>query len=335
MADNATAQPPLVQVKDLCVDFQTENGWLRAVDHLSFAIPRGTTFGLVGESGCGKTVTAMSIPRLVPQPPGRISQGEILFNGQDLLKLPAKAMRAIRGKDIGVIFQEPMTALSPLHRIGEQLAEVIHIHRQVSRKDALASAGDWLLRVGIPDPAQRLRAYPFELSGGMRQRVMIAMAMILRPQLIIADEPTTALDVTIQAQILDLMRSMLDEQTSLLMITHDMGVIWEMCSSMAVMYASRIVETGPVRELFAKPLHPYTRGLMQAIPAIQHDAKRLSHIPGQVPSLLNLPAGCAFADRCPHVMPQCRLNPPPPLRPVGKQQVACHLHNATPPDAMT
>ena len=335
MTDHATAQPPLVQVKDLCVDFQTENGWLRAVDHLSFAIPRGTTFGLVGESGCGKTVTAMSIPRLVPQPPGRISQGEIIFNGQDLLKLPATAMRAIRGKDIGVIFQEPMTALSPLHRIGEQLAEVIHIHRQVSRKDALASAGDWLLRVGIPDPAQRLRAYPFELSGGMRQRVMIAMAMILRPQLIIADEPTTALDVTIQAQILDLMRSMLDEHTSLLMITHDMGVIWEMCSSMAVMYASRIVETGPVRELFAKPLHPYTRGLMQAIPAIQRDAQRLSHIPGQVPSLLNLPAGCAFADRCPHVMPQCRLNPPPPLRPVGKQHVACHLHNATPPDAMT
>jgi peptide/nickel transport system ATP-binding protein len=335
MSDNASKQPSLVQIKDLCVEFQTENGWLRAVDRLSLDIPRGCSFGLVGESGCGKTVTAMSIPRLVPQPPGRISQGEILFEGQDLLKLPSEAMRARRGRDIGVIFQEPMTALSPLHRIGEQLAEVLRIHRQTSRRDAMSIATDWLQRVGIPDPAQRLQAYPFELSGGMRQRVMIAMAMILHPKLIIADEPTTALDVTIQAQILDLMRSMLDEHSSLLLITHDMGVIWEMCSDMAVMYASRIVESGPVRELFAKPLHPYTSGLMQAMPSIQGSGKRLKHIPGQVPSLLRLPDGCAFADRCAQCMPQCRQNPPPSLRQVGRQWVACHLHQNAAAEAKT
>ncbi len=295
---SAPESSKLLDVKELTVDIETEDGSLRAVDHASFSIDAGETFGLVGESGCGKSVTSMSLARLIPSPPCRITSGEVLFCGRDLLKLPIEELRRIRGKEIGVIFQEPMTALSPLIRVGEQLAEVVHLHEKIEHKEALERARLWLDKVGIPDTKRCISAYPFELSGGMRQRVMIAMALILQPKLIIADEPTTALDVTIQAQILDLMREVKGPDAALLIITHDMGVIWEMCQKMAVMYASRIVETGSVKELFANPLHPYTQGLLRSIPSMNIGVERLPHISGQVPSLLNLPPGCAFAERC-------------------------------------
>ena len=300
----------LLDVRGLTVDIETEEGPLRAVDHVSFSIDAGETFGLVGESGCGKSVTSMSLARLIPCPPCRITSGEVMFGGRDLLKLPIEELRRIRGKEIGVIFQEPMTALSPLIRVGEQLAEVVHLHERVEHKEALERARLWLGKVGIPDTKRCISAYPFELSGGMRQRVMIAMALILQPKLIIADEPTTALDVTIQAQILDLMREVKGPDAALLLITHDMGVIWEMCQKMAVMYASRIVETGTVKELFANPLHPYTQGLLRSIPSMNLGAGRLPHIPGQVPSLLKLPPGCAFAERCGIASEACRESVP-------------------------
>jgi oligopeptide/dipeptide ABC transporter ATP-binding protein len=320
------AAQPLLDMRGLTVEFAVDGGRLRAVDGVSLRLVAGGTLGLVGESGCGKTVTAMSIPRLIPQPPGRIVAGEIRLRGQELLGLPVRELRQIRGRDIGVIFQEPMTALSPLRRIGDQLAEVVLLHRPVSRRAALDLGLEWLEKVGIPDARQRLGAFPFELSGGMRQRVMIAMAMMLQPGLVIADEPTTALDVTIQAQILDLMRAIHRHDAGLLLITHDMGVIWEMCERMAVMYASRVVESGPVKEVFAEPLHPYTQGLMRSIPSLHIGQGRLAHIPGQVPSLAALPPGCAFADRCEHVMPVCRRERPELLGDAGGRQVACHLH---------
>lgn len=313
---------PLLQVNNLTVDIDTEDGNLRAVDGVSLSLNAGETLGLVGESGCGKSVTSMSIPRLLPSPPCRITAGEILFCGKNLLDLPLQELRKIRGRDIGVIFQEPMTALSPLMRVEEQLEEVIFLHRNISKAEARELTLQWLEKVGIPDVKRCAQSYPYELSGGMRQRVMIAMALILEPKLIIADEPTTALDVTIQAQILDLMRSVKGPESGLLIITHDMGVIWEMCDRMAVMYASRIVETGPVAELFAAPQHPYTRGLMNSIPSMNPGVQRLPHIPGQVPSLLNLPKGCAFAARCPKCTQHCH-EARPELLPCGKSAVAC------------
>ncbi|MBR4221647.1 MAG: ABC transporter ATP-binding protein [Victivallales bacterium] len=313
---------PLLEVRGLTVDIDTEDGVLRAVDLVSFSIAAGESFGLVGESGCGKSVTSMSLARLIPSPPCRIVSGEVFFCGRDLLKMPIEELRQIRGKEIGVIFQEPMTALSPLVRVGDQLAEVVHLHEKVEHKEALERARLWLDKVGIPDTKRCLSAYPFELSGGMRKRVMIAMALILQPKLIIADEPTTALDVTIQAQILDLMREVKGPEAALLLITHDMGVIWEMCQRMAVMYASRIVEAGPVKELFAKPLHPYTQGLLRSIPSMNLGAGRLPHIPGQVPSLLHLPTGCAFAERCDKATAACRENVPPLIDRAG-HSVAC------------
>jgi len=307
----------LLEIKDLTVEFQTEEGVLRAVDGVSLSMEAGETLGLVGESGCGKSVTCMSIPRLVPSPPSRVVSGEILFNGQDLLRLPLQELHRIRGQEIGVIFQEPMTALSPLRHVGDQIAETVLLHTTKTRREALSLAGDWLAKVGIPDPGRTMACYPFELSGGMRQRVMIAMALVLEPRLIIADEPTTALDVTIQAQILELMRKIKGPESGLLLITHDMGVIWEMCARVAVMYASRIVESGQVTELFARPRHPYTRGLLQSIPSLNPDVERLPHIPGQVPSLMHLPSGCAFADRCPLVQEKCRQ-----CRPTMRQECA-------------
>ena len=313
----------LLEVRGLTVDIDTEEGVLRAVDHVSFSIAPGETFGLVGESGCGKSVTSMSLARLISSPPCRITSGEVLFCGRDLLKLPIGELRRIRGTEIGVIFQEPMTALSPLIRVGEQLAEVVHLHETVSHAEALERARAWLDKVGIPDTGRCMAAYPFELSGGMRQRVMIAMALILQPKLVIADEPTTALDVTIQAQILELMQEVKGPDAALLLITHDMGVIWEMCSRMAVMYASRIVELGGVRELFSNPLHPYTQGLMQSIPGMNLQAERLPFIPGQVPSLLKLPPGCAFAERCSHATEACRQAVPPLADCGGGHAVAC------------
>jgi peptide/nickel transport system ATP-binding protein/oligopeptide transport system ATP-binding protein len=267
----------------------------------------------------------MSCLRLIPQPPGRIESGEVLFQGQDLLRLPIADLRRVRGNAISMIFQEPMTALSPLHRVGHQLAEMVRIHRPLSRREAWALGQDWLGRVGIPDPGARMYAYPYELSGGMRQRVMIAMALMLEPELVIADEPTTALDVTIQAQILELMLEMKGRNTSLCLITHDMGVIWDMCDRVAVMYASRVVETGAREALFARPLHPYTQGLLRSVPALAPvERQRLDTIPGQVPSLTDLPQGCHFADRCPHAFERCRLERPP-LEAFGERQAACFL----------
>jgi len=318
------ASVPLLEVRDLTVEFDTGDGMIRAADGVSFRLKAGEVLGLVGESGCGKSVTAMSIPRLIPQPPGRICTGEILFAGEDLLQLPISRMRQIRGREIGVIFQEPMTALSPLQRIERQLAEVFHLHTELNAVEIHAQCLDWLEKVGISDPERSLRCYPFELSGGMRQRVMIAMALLLQPKLVIADEPTTALDVTIQAQILELLQDMRREDTGLLLITHDMGVIWEMCDQVAVMYASHIVETAPVKELFEHPLHPYTQGLLASIPSLHHGNGPLPHIPGQVPSLLHPPKGCPFADRCPKVIDQCRRIMPS-LRSVNAEthQAAC------------
>ena len=312
----------MLSVRDLTVQFDTDDGRLQAVTHVSFDVATGGTLGLVGESGCGKSVSAMSIPRLIPQPPGHIVSGEILLDGVDLLKLPIAEMRNVRGRDIGVIFQEPMTALSPLHRIGDQLAEVVELHEHVSKHDLYARCLDWLKKVGIPDAEKRMEAFPFELSGGMRQRVMIAMALIMQPKLIIADEPTTALDVTIQAQILDLLKGIKAKDSSLLLITHDMGVIWEMCDEMVVMYASRVVESGPVKELFKEPRHPYTEGLLKSIPGLAGHTERLPHIPGQVPSLMHLPKGCSFADRCPYATARCREEQPE-LKTDGKRRLAC------------
>ena len=312
----------MLSVRDLTVQFDTDDGRLQAATHVSFDVATGGTLGLVGESGCGKSVSAMSIPRLIPQPPGHIVSGEILLDGVDLLNLPIAEMRNVRGRDIGVIFQEPMTALSPLHRIGDQLAEVVELHEHVSKHDLYARCLDWLKKVGIPDAEKRMEAFPFELSGGMRQRVMIAMALIMQPKLIIADEPTTALDVTIQAQILDLLKGIRAKDSSLLLITHDMGVIWEMCDEMVVMYASRVVESGPVKELFKEPRHPYTEGLLKSIPGLAGHTERLPHIPGQVPSLMHLPKGCSFADRCPYATARCREEQPE-LKTDGKRRLAC------------
>lgn len=298
----------LLQVSNLTVEFDTDDGVVHAVNQVSFHLDAGEALGLVGESGCGKSVTSMSIPRLVPSPPGRHVSGQIEFAGRDLTTLPLPELRKLRGKDIGVIFQEPMTALSPLHRIGEQLDEVIRLHREMPVSERRTLWLGWLKRVGIADAERCARAYPFELSGGMRQRVMIAMAMLLEPQLVIADEPTTALDVTIQAQILDLLHQVTEDATkprALLLITHDLGVIWEMCSRVIVMYGSRIMEEAPVEVLFSQPLHPYTQGLLSSIPSLQNNPKNLSSIPGTVPSLLNPLPGCPFAPRCPKATAQC------------------------------
>ncbi|HMP73554.1 MAG TPA: ABC transporter ATP-binding protein [Kiritimatiellia bacterium] len=295
----------ILEVRELSVSFRTEEGVLRAVDNLSLDIRRGEVLGLVGESGCGKTVTAMSLLRLIPQPPGQIETGHVWYDGKDLLALPSEELRTIRGKDISMIFQEPMTALSPLHRIGKQLVETQQLHLAIGKEEAWRNGVDWLGRVGISDPEERMLAYPHQLSGGMRQRVMIAMALILEPKLIIADEPTTALDVTIQAQILQLLLAMKDKDTSVLLITHDMGIVWETCDRLAVMYAAEIVEQGPVDALFSRPAHPYTQALLRSIPALAGGRTRLETIAGSVPTLYNLPGGCRFRNRCRFAEPVC------------------------------
>jgi peptide/nickel transport system ATP-binding protein/oligopeptide transport system ATP-binding protein len=318
----------LLDIKNLSVEFTTEQGRIRVVDNLSLSIGRGETVGLVGESGCGKSVTALSILRLIPKPAGKIVSGEILFNGRNLLTEPLQALRSIRGRSMSMIFQEPMTALSPLHRIGNQLCEMLLAHQKVSRRDAWKTGTEWLDKVGINDPAGQMHAYPHQLSGGMRQRVMIAMALMLDPELIIADEPTTALDVTIQAQIFDLIAQMKKKDTSLLLITHDMGVIWEMCNRVIVMYASRIAEQGPLQQIFDTPSHPYTQGLLKAIPAYAGRSGRLFTIEGQVPAPIDYPQGCHFADRCPSVFDRCRTEQPQ-LYPVADgHQAACFLKEA-------
>ncbi len=313
----------LLKVENLTVAFQTDAGRLQAVDGVSFHIRRGEVLGLVGESGCGKSVTAHSLVRLIPSPPGRIETGRIWFQGRDLLRLSVDELRDVRGRAIGMIFQDPLTALSPLHRIGAQLAETIRLHRAIGRSAAWKIGEDWLRRVGIPDPAERMFAYPHQCSGGMRQRVMIAMALMLNPDLVIADEPTTALDVTIQAQIFELMLAMKSRTSSVLLITHDMGVIWELCSRVIVMYASRIVEEGRVPDVFATPLHPYTRGLLNSMPSRQVRGRRLEAIPGQVPSPLQYPRGCHFCARCSLAIDRCRFKKPALTTINDNRRVAC------------
>ncbi len=312
----------LLEITDLHIQFEADGQVTRAVDGVSLTLDRGQVLGLVGESGCGKTVTAMSIPRLLPMPPARITQGRVLFDGRNLLDMPLPELRKLRGEKIGVVFQDAMTSLSPLHRIGQQLEEVIRLHRSVSAAAARASALEWLGRVGIPDPAQRAKAYPHELSGGMQQRVMIAMGLILEPDLIIADEPTTALDVTIQAQVLSLMRKLHRKNSGMLLITHDMAVVSQMATRIAVMYAGQIVEQAEAAAFFSRPLHPYSIALLEAMPSAATRGRRLKAIPGQVPSAGNVPSGCRFHDRCPVARPGCAVKPPA-LIPYGDRLARC------------
>jgi len=294
----STGNGPLLEVRGLATSFHTREGAVRAVDGISFEVGRGEIMGLVGESGCGKSVTSLSIMRLVAAP-GQIERGEIIFDGRDLLTLPNSEMRALRGDRISMIFQQPQSSLNPVWTVGRQIEEVLEIHRDMHGKVARARALELMQMVGIPDPERRLGAYPHELSGGMAQRVMIAMALACEPELLIADEPTTALDVTIQAQILDLMRKLRDETgTAIILITHDLGVVAEMCDQVAVMYAGEIVEHTDVVSLFERPLHPYTRGLIGSIPVVGALKDELSVIPGNVPNLIDLPKGCRFAPRC-------------------------------------
>ena len=300
--------PALLEVKNLTTTFSTGAGTIRAVDDVSFSIESGQTLGLVGESGCGKSVTALSILRLIPSPPGRIIAGEIYLDGLELLSLPEPRMKRIRGNRISMIFQEPMTSLNPVFTVGEQVGEVYRLHQGLSRKQALERVIDLFGHVGIPAPAARVLSYPHQLSGGMRQRVMIAMALACRPALMIADEPTTALDVTIQAQILDLMNRLGEETgASTLFITHDLGIIAEVARHVAVMYAGRLMEYAGVDDLYHDPLHPYTRGLLSSVPAPGAGKRtpRLSTIPGTVPSPINPPPGCPFHDRCPDAFQPC------------------------------
>jgi oligopeptide/dipeptide ABC transporter ATP-binding protein len=319
----------LLNIEDLHTYFFVGGSVAKSVRGVDLAIGRGETLGLVGESGCGKSVTAQSIMRLVQQPSGRIVGGKIWFEGQDLAAASEDEMRRIRGNRISMIFQEPMSSLNPVIRIGEQIAEVVRLHRGLSARDALEYAIAMLAKVGIADPAQRAGEYPHELSGGMRQRVMIAIALSCDPKMVIADEPTTALDVTIQAQILDLMRALQhDFGVSILLITHDLGVVAEMAQRVAVMYAGQIVEHADAAELFERPLHPYTVGLMASVPRLDDALPAdglLPAIPGVVPSLADLPAGCAFADRCAHVHERCRREEPP-LADLDGHDVRCWLH---------
>lgn len=300
----------LLSVEELRVGFETAAGFLRAVDGTSFEIRRGEVLGLVGESGCGKTVTALALLRLLPRPPAVIEGGRAMFHGLDLLAMPIEELRKVRGGMIGMIFQEPMTALSPLHRIGDQLVEAARLHKEISFAEAWALGLDWLKRVGLPDAGQRMKDWPHQLSGGMRQRVMLAMTLIPEPELIIADEPTTALDVTIQAQIFDLLLKVRGGDTAVLLITHDMGVVWDVCDRVHVMYAARLAEKGSREAVFQRPAHPYTRGLLGAMPRLHGRMERLPDIPGQLPSLATPPPGCRFAPRCPLARPVCRDKTP-------------------------
>ncbi len=315
---------PILEVCDLEVTFATDSGSLKAADGVSFALKPGLTLGLVGESGCGKTVTALAVLRLVPAP-GRITGGRVLFGGNDLLALPERDMEDIRGKRISMVFQEPMTAFNPVLTIGDQIAEALVIHDGAGRAEARAAAIGMLEKVGIPDAAERAGAYPHQMSGGMRQRAMIAMALICRPDILIADEPTTALDVTIQAQILDLMGTMQrDLGVAILFISHDLGVISEMADEVMVMYAGRVVERAPADALLAAPLHPYTQGLIETLPHSAAGRDRLPAIPGAVPDLSALPAGCRFSDRCPLADDGCRAADPPLTPAPGGRWVACY-----------
>ena len=312
----ATRGKPLLRVENLKTHFHTRDGVVRAVDGVSFEVMPGETLAIVGESGCGKSVTSMSILRLLPMPPARIAEGRIEFDGRNLLELSEPQMREVRGNAISMIFQEPMTSLNPVLTVGRQIAEALVLHRGMSQKQAMARAVEMLRKVHIPEAERRVTQYPHELSGGMRQRVMIAMALACGPRLLIADEPTTALDVTIQAQILQLMRELHRETgAAIILITHDLGVVAEMAQRVVVMYAGRKVEEAPIEELFAAPRHPYTRGLLGSMPhlgdSVNETGKRLVEIPGMVPSLKEPPPGCLFAPRCPNATVQCVREAPP------------------------
>jgi peptide/nickel transport system ATP-binding protein len=314
----------LLEVESLTVAFEAEGASRRVVEDASFAIDAGRTVGLVGESGCGKSVTAMSIMRLLPSPPARMLSGRILFDGRDLLGLSPEEMRAIRGDRIGMVFQEPMTSLNPVLSVGFQIEEVLKLHRGLSGKAARTQAVEMLGYVGIGAPARRLGQYPHQLSGGLRQRVMIAMALVCRPQLLIADEPTTALDVTIQAQILDLLRRLKRELgMALLLITHDLGVVAETCDEVVVMYAGRIVEQATAAALFRRPRHPYTAGLLAARPRLVPKGGKLATIPGTVPPPGRRAVGCSFAERCPRALPRCRAERPKLTPTEANQWAAC------------
>ena len=325
-----TLKKPLLEIKNLKTYFFTEDGVVKAVDGVDLVVYPGEVLGLVGESGCGKSVSLLSVMRLISQP-GKITEGEIIFDGQDLLKLSETEMTHMRGNRISMIFQQPQTALNPVFKVGDQIAEVLNIHQDLGKEAGLARAVELLKMVGIPEPEKRAQAFPHELSGGMAQRVMIAMALACVPELLIADEPTTALDVTIQAQILDLMRGLRNKVgASVVLITHDLGVVAEMAERVAVMYAGRIVEQADVKTLFANPLHPYTQGLMGSIPILGKIKERLEVIPGSVPNLVNLPPGCRFAPRCKarieHQLQIC-TEVEPDLLPVSSEHIVrCWLY---------
>ncbi|MBN9061699.1 MAG: methionine ABC transporter ATP-binding protein [Rhizobiales bacterium 65-9] len=318
----------VLSVRDLVVEFHTRHGALRALDRISFDIGKGEVLGVVGESGAGKSITGSAIIGLI-DPPGRITGGEVRLNGERIDNLAPDAMRKIRGRRIGMIFQDPLTSLNPLYRVSEQLIETIRTHLPLSAKQARQRAIDLLAEVGIPAPERRIDSYPHEFSGGMRQRVVIALALCAEPDLVIADEPTTALDVSVQAQIIEVIKKLCRERgTAVMLITHDMGVIAETADRVAVMYAGRIAEIGPVRDVIKAPLHPYAAGLMGSIPSLESDGEtRLVQIPGAMPRLSAIPPGCAFNPRCPQVFGRCRVDRPEP-KPVGNRIVACHLHDA-------
>lgn len=317
----------ILEIKNLKTNFHTEEGIVPAVDEVTLHINKGETLGVVGESGCGKSVTALSVMRLIPSPPGKITGGEILFEGKNLLKFSEDEMRKIRGDAISMIFQEPMTSLNPVFTCGDQIAEVLKLHQGLGNKEAMERAVEMLRKVGISLPEQRVKEYPHYLSGGMRQRVMIAMALSCNPKLLIADEPTTALDVTIQAQILHLMKKLKEDfGTAIMLITHDLGVVAEMAQRVVVMYAGKVVEEADIVSLFRKPHHPYTRGLLESVPQIDGGRTHLHVIEGMVPNPLHMPQGCRFNPRCREAMALCQEKIPP-LSKVGENhQVACWLH---------
>ena len=315
---------PLLDVRDLAIEFKTEGGAVRAVDGVSFSVDRGKTIGIVGESGCGKSVTSLGIMGLIPTPPGRYAGGEVLFEGRDLLKMSAQERRGLRGGRMGMVFQEPMISLNPVYTIGAQIIECLKAHGMRNAREARDRAVELLDLVRLPSPSSRVDDYPHQLSGGQRQRVMIALALANNPDLLIADEPTTALDVTIQAQILDLMRDLSDRTgAAIMLITHDLGVVAETCDDVVVMYAGKVVERAPAKDLFDGPMHPYTLGLMAAVPRLDTDADRLETIPGAVPPPWAMPAGCRFASRCPLATDQCRQSPPPLREIATNRLVAC------------
>jgi peptide/nickel transport system ATP-binding protein len=323
---------PVLSVRDLRVEFATRHSVLHAIDGISFDISKGEVLGVVGESGAGKSVTGLAVIGLIDRP-GRIAGGEIRLSGLRIDNLPPDEMRRIRGKRIGMIFQDPLTSLNPLYRIGDQLVETIRTHTNLSEQAARRRAIDLLAEVGIPAPEKRIDAYPHEFSGGMRQRVVIALAICAEPELIIADEPTTALDVSVQAQIIALIKRLgRDHGTAVMLVTHDMGVIAETCDRVAVMYSGRIAEIGPVRDVVQSPMHPYAKGLMGAIPTLGSDSARLVQIPGSMPRLSAIPPGCPFNPRCASVFDRCRIERPEPMT-HGTQAVACHLYDADAKDS--